>query len=356
MEPQPVGRQWQYAADDEERFRLLVKNSADMVFRRTVDGVFLEVSTAGQALLGCSVDAIVGTSLATWVHPGDLEDFEAAERHLLRAGRVAVCLRLRHAEGHWAWTEMRSWAVSDAAGAPLETRGFLREAEAQRRREEALRVLQEQARSVIDTARDAFVSMDEDGLVIDWNHSAEALFGYTRREAMGRRLTETIIPERFHEAHLAGLRRVLEGGEPHVLGRQIETTARHRDGRAIPVELGVWRLKSGPARCFNAFIRDISERKETEAALAEARDQAVAASRAKSEFVASISHEIRTPMNGVIGLSELALGTDLDADQRRYIEGVQAAGRALLSLINDILDFSKLEAGKLAPDEIAFSP
>ncbi|KAB1150054.1 response regulator [Streptomyces luteolifulvus] len=346
----------QYAADDEERFRLLEKNSPDMVFRRTVDGVYLEVSAAGALLLGRPVEQIVGTSAESWVHPGDAEEFEWAERDLRRDGRVVVCLRLRHADGHWMWVEDTCWVVRDAAGEPQEVRGFLREAEGQRRREEALRLLQEQARSVIDTARDAFVSIDEDGLVIDWNQSAERLFGYSHREVMGRPLADTLIPERYRSAHLAGLARVLSGGESHVLGRRIELSALHRDGHEIPVELAVWRLKSAKARCFNAFLRDITERKQTEVALAQARDQAIAASQAKSQFVASMSHEIRTPMNGVIGLSNLLLGTELDPEQRRYAEGIQSAGSALLSLINDILDFSKLEAGKLELEEVAFSP
>lgn len=356
MEPESTATPRQYAADDEERFRLLLKNSPDMVFRRTLEGIYREVSSAGQELLGRPAEEIVGTSVKSWVHPADVEEFEWAERDLLRDGRVAVCLRLRHADRHSMWTEMTCWVVRDPAGEPLEVRGFIREAEGQRRREEALRLLQDQARSVIETARDAFVSIDEDGLVIDWNLSAEKLFGFSHHEAMGRPLTETIIPERYHAAHRAGLQRVLAGGESHVLGGQVELTARHRDGHEIPVELAVWRLKSAKARCFNAFIRDIGERKQAEAALAEARDQAIAASQAKSQFVASMSHEIRTPMNGVIGLSELLLGTEQDAEQRRYAEGIHAAGTALLTLINDILDFSKLEAGKLELDEVAFSP
>ena len=91
-------------------------------------------------------------------------------------------------------------------------------------------------------------------------------------------------------------------------------------------------------------------------ALAQARDDALDASRAKSTFLATMSHEIRTPMNGVIGLNQLLLSTDLDQRQREYAEGVRTSGHALLSVINDVLDFSKIESGRLELEEVDFDP
>ncbi|MGI5398098.1 PAS domain-containing sensor histidine kinase [Streptomyces sp. CA-135486] len=266
MEPDPKAPTQMRPEAEEERFRLLLKNSPDMVFRRSVGGTYLDVSAASWALLGCPCEEVVGTSAADRVHPDDMDAFGAAERNLVGAGRAVARLRLWHSDGRWVWTESTAWVVRDDRGKPVEVRGFTREAEAPRQGE-ALRAVQEQARSIIDTARDAFVRIDEQGVVIDWNQSAENLFGWTRQEVLGRPLAEIVIPERYRAAHLAGLQRVLAGGEPHMLGRQIEIWALHRDGHELPVELGVWRLESGPVRGFNAFVRDITERRQAEQAL-----------------------------------------------------------------------------------------
>jgi len=103
-------------------------------------------------------------------------------------------------------------------------------------------------------------------------------------------------------------------------------------------------------------IGQVADREAAAAELAAARDLAMAASQAKSDFLATMSHEIRTPLNGVIGLNDLLLRTDLDADQRQLAEAMQGAARTLLVLISDILDFSKIEAGGLDLEAVAFQP
>ncbi|MCH7999701.1 MAG: diguanylate cyclase [Chloroflexi bacterium] len=136
-----------------------------------------------------------------------------------------------------------------------------------RQRTRELQDSEERTRLIIDTASDAFISMDAGGLITDWNAQAEATFGWSREEALGRKLSDTIIPSELRPEHLRGLRHFLATGEGPVLNKRIEITALHRDGHEFPVELAIWAVRSGEAYTFNAFVHDITERKRADEAL-----------------------------------------------------------------------------------------
>ena len=197
--------------------------------------------------------------------------------------------------------------------------------------------------------------MSADGLITEWNRQAEITFGWPRAEAVGRVLSETIIPPQFREAHTRGLARFLATGEGPVLNRVLEVPALRRDGREFPAEISIAPVRLGEQYLFAAFIRDVTERKRAEEELRRAKEAAEAANRAKDEFLANVSHEIRTPMNAILGMTDLALDTLLTEDQRQYLTTVKSAADALLGIINDILDFAKIEAGRLELDPADFS-
>jgi PAS domain S-box-containing protein len=217
--------------------------------------------------------------------------------------------------------------------------------------ETLLRESEARLRLIIDTALDAVIVMDAQSCILTWNPQATAMFGWSQDEAVGRSLTDTIIPLQYREAHVCGVQRFLALGEGPVLNTRIEITALHRDGHEFPVELAVAPAPAGGGQhTFSAFIRDITARKRAEEELHQAKDAAEVASQAKSEFLANMSHELRTPLNAIIGFSEVLLEKmfgELNTRQEDYLRDVLGSGQHLLSLINDILDLAKVEAGKM---------
>jgi two-component system, sensor histidine kinase and response regulator len=206
--------------------------------------------------------------------------------------------------------------------------------------------------AIVNSSADAILGTDSHGIITSWNPGAEALYGYTAEEAIGRDHS-FLRTEQLSDGELDGLEKLVERGAPV----SYQTERVRKDGSIVPVALTASPIRGDDGIRGIAMIgQDITERRENEVALSLAREEALEASQLKSEFLATMSHEIRTPMNGVIGLTTLLLDTQLDQTQRQYAEGVQGAGQALLTLINDILDFSKLEAGKVELDIAPFDP
>jgi PAS domain S-box-containing protein len=254
-----------------------------------------------------------------------------------------------HVGGARVWTvDEQNFAISVA--------NLIVVAIAEEERRSALARLAEsegRARLIVDTAHDAFIGIDSAGRIVAWNAQAEATFGWTRNEIIGRNLAETIIPAAFREAHTSGMRRFHETGEAPVVNQRLELTALHRSGHEFPVELTI----SSPMGVengffFGAFLRDISDRRERDAELRRAKESAEAATRAKSEFLANMSHELRTPLNGVLGYAQLLQrDRNLNATQREALDAISKCGSQLLDLINDVLDLSKIEAGRIDIEE-----
>jgi PAS domain S-box-containing protein len=212
-------------------------------------------------------------------------------------------------------------------------------------------------RLLADVTRDTIFFTDRATLtIVQANAAACDTYGYAHDEFIGMPISRLQAAGKSLSANITDddlLRR----------GTFYEVDHRRRDGTELPVEIAARMATIDGREVIVSTIRDVTERRRLREErrraareLAAALDQAVEASKMKSEFVATMSHEIRTPMNGVIGMSELLLRTQLDAEQREYAQTVKDSAHALLTIINDILDFSKIEAGKMELETIDFDP
>jgi PAS domain S-box-containing protein len=227
------------------------------------------------------------------------------------------------------------------------------------------------ADSLVNTAQVIILLLDMEGRVVFINRFTEELTGHTLSAVEGREWISTFCPEQYRLTSRELFQQAMENPS----GTSMESPVLNQKGEIREVE---WYSKPMQSQGQGqtgvlAIGQDITDRKAVERKLEQhqqhleelitkrtiqlehAKEEAETANRAKSAFLANMSHEIRTPMNGIIGMSELALKTDLSDKQRNYIEKSHSSSKLLLGVINDILDFSKIEADKLQMEEIIFN-
>ena len=213
---------------------------------------------------------------------------------------------------------------------------------------------EEKFRGIAASATDAVIMLDDFGKVSYWNRAAERIFGFESGKIMGEDFHRLILCNEDYDRFRKGFAPFSATGKGPVIGGTLELQALRKGGIPFPVEVSLSALKLRSRWHAVGIVRDVTERKETENQIHEARQAADAANRAKGEFLANMSHEIRTPMNAIIGMTDLALDTVLDKSQRDYMEIVRDAADALLILLNDILDFSKIESKRVEMEQTEF--
>jgi PAS domain S-box-containing protein len=327
---------------------VIASDDLNLIGETITDGIFQEADLSGDEFVVADRDA-QGKERLVVIHP------LRANTELLGWIRVDLSLEDARREAYWMLAKqllVTLCLMGIAVYLVRKTVGRLTQ---------ALGTSEALNRSIVNTALDAVIVIDAAGMITEWNPQAETIFGWSRNDAVGSPLASTIIPAQYREAHMRGMKHYLASGEGSVLNKRIEITALNRDGREFPVELSISPARIGSTVVFNAFVRDISERKQAETSLIQAKDEAERANRAKSDFLSSMSHELRTPMNAILGFAQLLEsnpGEPLTDSQQESVKQILKGGYHLLDLINEILDLAKIEAGKItiSLESVALGP
>jgi two-component system sensor histidine kinase/response regulator len=345
----------------------------------TSDLRILDVNEAAIRHYGWSRDEFIGLNLSAIRMP---EDVEAIEEELVRCElvhRSTKPFRHRRNSKPAIWVEVSSRRI-ETAGFPARlimahdvTARVSAEAEIKRSRDELENLIVQRTsqlhtsegkwRGLVEALPQFVFSCGPDGYCDYLSHQMTAYTGVSGPKLLGRGWYSTIHPADRKRVQSVWLAAVAGG-----CGFDVEHRIRSQDrsyrwfmSRGRPVRT----TEEEPVTQWLGTATDIDDQKRSEerlevavaertTALAEARDQAEFATRAKSSFLAAMSHEIRTPMNGVIGMTTLLLDTPLTSDQRCYLDTIRSSGQALLAIINDVLDFSKIEAGKVELESLEF--
>ncbi len=332
--------------EEREYSRSLVQSSPDALLVGDGELKLTDVNERALELSGYTRAELIGSNLSSlFTDPARAQAVVEKARDEGLVHDVELCLLTKSAREMPVALNASSFQDSDTGGRRVVV--ALRDASESKRALAANSLLA----SIVGSSGDAIYSESADMTLTSWNPAAEALFGYSAPEVIGRSAA-LLVPLNRRDELAERVRRIRSTARAETY----ETVRLRKHGCAVEVAVTKSPIldAAGKVMGLSVTVRDISERRQMEAELTKARDAALEGARLKSEFLANMSHEIRTPLNSIIGMTGLLLDTSLSPEQRELLGDVRESGDVLLDLINNILDFSKLSAGKLVLEELDF--
>lgn len=337
----------------ERRHEAVIRHVSDVIWTMDPAGDITDVSRSAEAALGIPAEQLIGSKALELIHPDDVARvLQAAARTGPGKSTAAVEHRARNGNGDWIDFETRATNLlddPDVAAWVLTSR----EITDRKRTEAELRRSEEQYRLLAENASDLITRADPNGIWRYVSPSAKSVLGYTPEELVGLSPCE-IGCDGDKEKIRDQLAATIDGNDVQEAVHRF----RRKDGTVVWVHSNSKAIRdpqTDEVTEIHIASRDVTQRRQAELELRQAMEAAEIATEAKSQFLANMSHEIRTPMNAILGMTELALGTDLTPEQLEYLETTKKSVDALVTLVNDILDLSKIEAGRMELESILFS-
>ena len=344
----------------EKENRAVIDSVSDAIFETDTNGDILFLSEAWRKITGFDMERSLGNSLFSMVHPEEqaknIEDFQSLVKGQKQAYRYFA--RLRISNGTFRAVEMAMSVIRQDENRNLRVVGTITDVEERGRAERALAEAEKKYRAIVENAAGGLYQVTPEGIYLSANPAMAHILGYRDVEEMLRivknanGLVYQDLDERkkFTQLILA---------QKQVFDYETQVITKSKDKIWVKENVRVVQDESGNTLYYEGSMEDITQRKEAEIALREAKVHSDMASRAKTEFIANMSHELRTPLNAIIGFSEILknqvmgpLGQDI---YQEYSNDIYESGRKLLATINEILDLSKIEAGKKELKESEFS-
>ena len=334
----------------EAHYQFILKNTSDLFVIHDPDGRIMEINLVGNDFCGFSEKDLVGARVCDLIPKRYRQEYDEYMEKIMRDRNVKGSLRIETRNGNERIMEYKATLVSDEMG-PVMVRVIAQDITESHRALKALKKSEERYRSILDNIEEGYYEVDLTGNFIFVNDSMSRIVGFPRDEIIGYSYRKFMDADTARQI-FSVFHMVFKTGKPDK-GFDWEIILKDGEKRSIESSISLMKDSKGQPSGFRGILRDITHRKHAEE-LRKAMIRAEAQNRAKSEFLAHMSHEIRTPLNGIIGMTEIALDTDLTDEQQEVITTVYRESENLLSLINDILDFSKLESRRLDLEKIPF--
>ncbi len=323
----------------------IVESSDDAILGMTPEGIILSWNKGAENVYGFSAAEAIGRHIRIIVPPDRLSESLGLIERIGNGETISRFETVRMKKnGAPVDIALSLFPIRDSRGAITGLASISHDIGDRLRAEEDLRRSERRYRRLFENNQCGVIRTTVDGEILHCNAAFAEMLGYSLQDRPHVQASYVNPEERA---------RLIERLKAEKTIRNVETQLRRTNGELVWVLASFTLDESGPGRVEGTFI-DITDRKRAEQEWVRAAEAAEAANRAKSEFVANMSHEIRTPMNGVLGMTALALETELTEEQRDYLETIRQSGETLLRVINDVLDFSKIEAGKLELDPMDF--